>query len=95
MDTNNSNTGLILDLRDRMARIETKLDAHHDAHTVIDKRLDKVEAAVSDLDDRITANRSDIDAGKAKVATLGAVGGGVIAVATMLGDHLWSLFRLH
>jgi chromosome segregation ATPase len=94
MEAPNSTT-LILDLRDRMARIETKLDAHHDAHTVIDRRLDKIEAEVASLDDRITSNRSDIDAGKAKVATLGAVGGGVIAVATMLGDHLWSLFRIN
>ncbi|WP_375272842.1 hypothetical protein [Sphingomonas sp.] len=74
---------MILDLRDRMVRIETKLDTHHEAHVVIDKRLD-------DLDTRTEANTTAIAASRVRVATLSAVASAVVAGLSLLGDHLWT-----
>lgn len=82
---------LILDLRDRMARIETKLDTHQTSHDVIDRRLDKLEATQEEHDTRIDANRSEIVTARARVATIGAIGGGVVTVLTLLGDHFWNI----
>lgn len=88
-----SPTTLILDLRDRMARIETKLDTHHDAHRIIDKRLDKAEADIAALDDRVASTRTEIATGKASVATAGAIGGGIFAALSFLGDRFWNIFH--
>lgn len=95
-------THLILDLRDRMARIETKLDGHHEAHNNIDKCFDAVDKRLVSLEDRQTAQsllvaetKSEIALSKARVATLAAVGSGLIAIATFLADHLWSLLKVN
>lgn len=94
MDTPHPTT-LILDLRDRMARIETKIDGHYESHVVIDKRLDALEADVKSMDGRIDANTQEISTGKAKFATLAAVASAIIAVLSLLGDHLWSFLSGH
>jgi hypothetical protein len=78
------NTPLILDLRDRMARIETKLDGHLEAHTIIDKRLDKLEIQAEE-------SSSAIAAFKVRWATFSALGGAVISIIAMLGDRFWNL----
>ncbi|MBB3910171.1 hypothetical protein [Sphingomonas desiccabilis] len=87
----NDTTPLILDLRDRMARIETKLDGHNEAHITIDRRLDKLEATQEAQAILVAENRSAIETGKARVATVGAIAGGLMAVLTFLGDHFWNI----
>lgn len=82
----NDNTPLILDLRDRMARIETKLDVHNETHRLIDRRLDTNEADIEYL-------KTEVATGKAKVATAGAIGGGVFALLGFLGDRFWNIFN--
>lgn len=84
MDGNHT-TDLILDLRDRMARIETKLDGHQEQHRTLDKRIDDLEA-------RTDENSAAIAAAKVRFATLAAVASGVMAILGFLGEHLWSLF---
>lgn len=94
MDTPHPTT-LILDLRDRMARIETKIDGHYESHVVIDRRLDALEADVKSLDGRIDGNSQDISTAKAKFTTLTAVVSAIFALMSLLGDNLWSFLTGH
>lgn len=75
---------MILDLRDRMVRIETKLDGHNAAHVLIDKRLDKLEGDSETF-------RSQLAAYKVRAATISSIAAAVIAILGVVGDHLWSL----
>lgn len=95
-----NHTNLILDLRDRMARIETKLDGHHEAHVTIDKCFAAVDARLALIETRQTAQesvststRTEIAISKAKLATLATVGTSAIAVVTFVADHLWTLLQ--
>lgn len=88
-------TVLILDLRDRMARIETKLDGHQEAHTVIDRRLDAIEEQVGDIASRTSSNSAEVAASKARYATLVAVGSGVVSTLGLFGDHIWKALTGH
>lgn len=83
-------TALILDLRDRMARIETKLDSHYEAHLVIDRRLEALEARADQTDSLVSANASDIAEGKTRWSTLAAIASAIIAILSLLGDRLWT-----
>jgi hypothetical protein len=93
MDNNPTHSPMILDLRDRMVRIETKLDAHHEAHQVIDRRLDIAEARQVALDSRIDVVETEIARGKAKFATAAGIGGGAVAILSALGDRFWNMFH--
>lgn len=77
-------TSLILDLRDRMTRIETKLDGHNEAHSLIDRRLDKLEA------DSAT-QRQLLSAFQVRAATVASIFAGFVAILGAVGDHVWSL----
>lgn len=77
-------TTIILDLRDRMARIETKLDGHQDQHVAIDKRFEALEDTVNDHNEVITTF-------KTRVATLSAVASAIIALLVFVGEHVWQL----
>lgn len=94
-------TTLILDLRDRMARIETKLDGHHDAHVVIDKafeligkRFDTVEAEHTALALAVAEDKGDLAISKAKLATLVTAGSAAVTFAVFVGDRLLALLHL-
>lgn len=88
-------TSLILDLRDRMARIETKLDGHQEAHATIDKRFDTLEATVADIDERTDRNSSDIAANKVRYATFAAVGAAILSFLSLAGEHIWKALTGH
>lgn len=85
MDIPLDTTTLILDLRDRMARFETKLDMHNLAHDIIDRRLDKLEE-VSD------EHGVAIAASKVRMTTYAGVASATITVLTLLGDRIWNIF---
>nr|WP_131588850.1 hypothetical protein [Sphingomonas melonis] len=83
-----------------MARIETKLDGHHEAHAAIDKgfalvdtRLTLIETRQAALEGVSNSTRNEIAISKAKLATLGAVGTTGIAIVTFIADHLWTLIH--
>ena len=87
-------TNLILDLRDRMARFETKLDGHFEAHVLIDKRFERIEARVEDQDVRINAAAAEIATNKTRYATLAAVASAILAILGVAGEHILKLLGL-
>jgi len=95
MDPTDHTNTMILDLRVAVARIETKLDGHHEAHQTIDKRFETIEAAQADLDARVTANTAEIATSKTRFATLAAVASAIFAILSLLGEHLWSFIAGH
>jgi hypothetical protein len=75
----------MMDLRERLVRIETKMDAQAEREEARDER----EAA---LDTRITALECEANSLRSSVNTLKYVGGSFVAVATLFGDRLMKVF---
>jgi hypothetical protein len=82
----------ILDLRDRMVRIETKLDGHNEAHATIDKTFAFHTQQIAVLDAQVTTNTADIASTKVRTATLAAVGAAALAIIPFIADLFPKLF---
>jgi chromosome segregation ATPase len=96
-----SSTTLILDLRDRMARIETKLDEHHREHAMIDRAFELVGKRIEAIETRQDAEatkvndiKADIAVSRAKVAMLVTIGTSLVAGITYFAEHIWGMLKL-
>ena len=90
--------GLFIDLRERMVRIETKLDSHNYAHAVIDKTIDTMDKRITLVVDRVdleavkvTALSHEIALSRAKLATLASVGSAFGALVTFVATHFFKI----
>ncbi len=76
---------LMIEMRERLVRIETKMDSSAEKVETIETRLSTHETRIADLEG---ANQEM----KTRLATLKWVGGAVVTVATLFGDKLLQLF---
>ena len=86
-DALSSPTGLILDLRERMVRIETKLDSHNDAHAYIDRRFDGIDKVLLGHKTLVEANSAAIAASSTRVKLLAGIGTVALGIIPFLADH--------
>lgn len=76
---------LMIEMRERLVRIETKMDASSEKVEAVEVRQDNQEA-------RIVALENDAVRNKTRMAMLAGLGGGFATVASLFGDKLLSLF---
>ena len=78
--------GLMVDLRERMVRIETKLDTQAETNDRLSETFDKHAS-------RLTTLETDSNNLKSQVRTVKWVGGIVVTAVTLFGDKLSHMFH--
>lgn len=77
--------GLMMDVRERLVRIETKMDDQAKRETERDEREESLEA-------RVTALETDATSARSSIRTLQFVGGAAVAVLGLFSGPLGHLF---
>lgn len=76
---------LMIEMRERLVRIETKMDSSTE-------KVEAVEAVQAAHEAQIVVLEKEVDRSKTRMAMLATLGGGIVTIVSLFGDRLLSLF---